>query len=175
MRLFSTAHAGSFFFENLKTCKNPFSEQLPSATHVPCHGPAVRAYFKHSKTPCPYGLSNLFHSYEFHCKIFSLEKCRTCIWICKTTCAKCPCQDLCIRILQDLFAPDLCRTTCARSLSKDVCIRILCEHLCKMSVSGALHQEPLGPLVQDPRQVSACANEHGMVRRTAPWRLAVLN
>ena len=76
-----------------------------------------------------------------------------------TSCPRSLCQDLCIRILQDLFCKisvcgslvqDLsvmmstsgsCRTSCARSLYEDL--------LCKISLSRSLHQDPVGPLVQD--------------------------
>ena len=73
---------------------------------------------------------------------------------CSTTSARCLWQDLrisskisvCGSLVQDLSfqisAPRSCsRATCARSLYEDL--------LCKMSASGSLYQEPLGPLVQD--------------------------
>ena len=47
--------------------------------------------------------------------------------------------------MQDLSvmmsASGSCRTSCARSLYEDL--------LCKISLSGCLHQDPVGPLVQD--------------------------
>ena len=47
-------------------------------------------------------------------------------------------QDLSVR----MFASGSCRTSCARSLYEDL--------LCKISLSGSLHQDPVaGPLVQD--------------------------
>ena len=79
---------------------------------------------------------------------------------CSTTSARCLCQDFCISSLQGhwckisvcgslvqdlsfrISAPRSCsRATCARSLYEDL--------LCKISVSGCLYQEPLGPLAQD--------------------------
>ena len=46
-------------------------------------------------------------------------------------------RNVCVKI----FSAGSCRSTCARSLYEDL--------LCKMFVSGSLHQEPVGPLVQD--------------------------
>ena len=46
-------------------------------------------------------------------------------------------QDVCVKI----FSAGSCRSACARSVYEDL--------LCKMSVWGSLHQEPVGPLVQD--------------------------
>ena len=40
-----------------------------------------------------------------------------------------------------MSASGSCRTSCARSLYVDL--------LCKISLSGSLHQDPVGPLVQD--------------------------
>ena len=73
----------------------------------------------------------------------------------RISCARCVCQvllskrllvqDLCGSLVQDLSvmmsASGSYRTTCARSLSA--------EFLCKISLSGCLHQDPVGPLVQD--------------------------
>ena len=57
-----------------------------------------------------------------------------CMW---SSCARSLCHGLCTRILYD----HLCKTTCAR---------FLCAYLlCKISLSGSLHQNPVGPLVQD--------------------------
>ena len=87
---------------------------------------------------------------------------------CSATSTRCLCQDFCISSLQDLLckisvcgslvqdrsfrisAPRSCsRTTCARSLYEDL--------LCKMSESGCLYEEPLGPLVQELCMRISCA------------------
>ena len=56
-------------------------------------------------------------------------------------------QGFCVKISSvRLLAQDLCmRISCARSLWHDVCIRILQDLLCKISLSGCLHQDSVGP------------------------------
>ena len=52
-------------------------------------------------------------------------------------CIRISCAYLCVRI----SASASCMTTCARSLYANL--------LCKISLSGCLHQDPVGPIVQD--------------------------
>ena len=63
-------------------------------------------------------------------------------------------QDLCVRISCAYLcvrtsASGSCMTTCARSLYADL--------LCKISLSGCLHQDPVGPLAQDLCTRISCA------------------
>ena len=60
---------------------------------------------------------------------------------CMTTCARSVCGSLARNLCVGIFASGSCRTSCARSLDEDPC--------CKISLSGCLHQDPVGPLVQD--------------------------
>ena len=101
-------------------------------------------------------------------KISSAESCRsTCArpvyedLLCKMSVSRSPkiLQEhlskisVCGSLVQDLsvmmFATRSCRTTCARSLYADL--------LCKISLSGCVHQDPVGPLVRDLCMKISCA------------------
>ena len=62
-------------------------------------------------------------------------------------------QNPVVLLLEDVFvrisASAASRTSCARSLYEDL--------LCKMSESGCLYEEPLGPLVQELCMRISCA------------------
>ena len=60
-------------------------------------------------------------------------------------CMRISCAYLCVRTSASKF----CMTTCARSLYADL--------LRKISLSGCLHQDPVGPLVQDLCMRISCA------------------
>ena len=69
---------------------------------------------------------------------------------CRSTCARSLYADLlCISLCQALPASRSCMTTCARSLYADL--------LCKISLSGCLRQDPVGPLWQDLCTRISCA------------------
>ena len=65
-------------------------------------------------------------------------------------------QDVYVKI----FLAGSCRSTCTRSVYEDLCKMsgsftstcarsVYVDLLCKISLSGSLHQDPVGPLVQD--------------------------
>ena len=68
---------------------------------------------------------------------------------CRTSCARSLSADLVQDLSVMMSASGPCRASCARSLYEDL--------LSKISLAGCLHQDPVGPLVQDLCMWISCA------------------